>query len=437
MIADESLLLFYSTRRPDNLAPDKTLGDLYVSFRDANGRWGEALNLGRPANSTAEEGTPSLSPDGKHLFFASNRGAESSGPDIYWMDAGFLQALRHAQQQAVRAAPVAPLASVAATLTDRSGPIYSLAWSPNGESVAAAGFGRVNVWDVRTSRQRNTLEGHEGFVWGVAWSPNGRTVASAGADSTVRLWPMGGAEVGTALAATVLRGNGGAFCLAWSPNSTRLAAGTSRGTIHVWQVAAAGGERSAEEIYRANARAHLISIDWSPDGQALATGALDGRVDVWDANSGKRLHAFQDYDGQRCDANGVAWSPDSGQIASAHQDGVVRIWQAPSRAAGSPADEPALSLSRHAGWARGVAWSPNGRFLASTGSDRSLRLWDAASGEALAALREHGTPVWSVDWSPDGTAIAAGKGIYDVGSTPSAVVVWQVQLAACQRQSSN
>ncbi|MBN1661203.1 MAG: PD40 domain-containing protein, partial [Anaerolineae bacterium] len=89
---DESFVLFYSAGRPDNLAPDGRVGDLYITFRDSQGRWSEPQNLGRSVNSTGEESTPSLSPDGRYLFFASNRSAGSRLPDIYWVDAAFLPA---------------------------------------------------------------------------------------------------------------------------------------------------------------------------------------------------------------------------------------------------------------------------------------------------------------------------------------------------------
>ncbi len=91
---DESFMLFYSAGRTDNLTPGDLLGDLYISFRDGQGNWSEPQNLGVSVNSSAEESTPTLSPDGRFLFFASNRDAANHLPDIYWMDAGFLRMLR-------------------------------------------------------------------------------------------------------------------------------------------------------------------------------------------------------------------------------------------------------------------------------------------------------------------------------------------------------
>ncbi|MBN2003258.1 MAG: PD40 domain-containing protein, partial [Anaerolineae bacterium] len=91
---DESFVLFYSAGRPDNLMPNSKTGDIYIAFRDSQGQWSAPRNVGQPVNSTAEESTPTLSPDGQYLFFASNRGGNRRFPDLYWVEAAFLQTLR-------------------------------------------------------------------------------------------------------------------------------------------------------------------------------------------------------------------------------------------------------------------------------------------------------------------------------------------------------
>ena len=63
------------------------MGDLFVAFRTADGDWGEAYNLGDTVNTPATNFCPSLSPDGKYLFFATYQ-------DIYWVSADVIHRLQ-------------------------------------------------------------------------------------------------------------------------------------------------------------------------------------------------------------------------------------------------------------------------------------------------------------------------------------------------------
>lgn len=90
---NEDYLIFESTR-PDGIAGSH---DLYISFKDKNKRWGMPVNMGPKINSAGWERFPRLSPDGKYLFFASDRdkSAGKTGYDIYWIDAKLIEELRN------------------------------------------------------------------------------------------------------------------------------------------------------------------------------------------------------------------------------------------------------------------------------------------------------------------------------------------------------
>ncbi len=69
--------------------------DLYISFRQPDGAWGAAINLGDQINTDAWEASASVTPDGKYLFFNRNVGSDSyENVDIFWVDAKFIDALR-------------------------------------------------------------------------------------------------------------------------------------------------------------------------------------------------------------------------------------------------------------------------------------------------------------------------------------------------------
>ncbi len=56
--------------------------DIYYSSYQ-NGKWGEAVNLGPPVNTPAWESQPAISADGKTLYFVSNRDGGKGGMDIW------------------------------------------------------------------------------------------------------------------------------------------------------------------------------------------------------------------------------------------------------------------------------------------------------------------------------------------------------------------
>src|SRR5262249_5643773 len=62
------------------------------------------------------------------------------------------------------------------------GPVFSVAFSPDGTTLATAGFcdGIIRLWDVAAGKERLPLAGHQGAVWSVVFSPGGRFVASGG-----------------------------------------------------------------------------------------------------------------------------------------------------------------------------------------------------------------------------------------------------------------
>ena len=66
---DESFIIYDSER------PDDTYGtsDLYISFRNKEGKWMKPQNLGEGINSPYDERRAFLTNDRKYLFFASAR----------------------------------------------------------------------------------------------------------------------------------------------------------------------------------------------------------------------------------------------------------------------------------------------------------------------------------------------------------------------------
>lgn len=84
---DESYIIFSSQNRDDTIGGQ----DLYISFEDENNEWTQAINMGPKVNSASGEICPSVTPDGKYLFFTSRRRGMA---DIFWIDASIIDSLK-------------------------------------------------------------------------------------------------------------------------------------------------------------------------------------------------------------------------------------------------------------------------------------------------------------------------------------------------------
>lgn len=85
---DEQMLIFFSAR-PGGLGG----ADLYVSLRAGDG-WSAPRNLGPEVNTDSAENCPTLSPDGRYLFFARRHRGPSGQVDqrdIYYISSDILK----------------------------------------------------------------------------------------------------------------------------------------------------------------------------------------------------------------------------------------------------------------------------------------------------------------------------------------------------------
>lgn len=77
--ADASALYFVSANRADGLGES----DIYVSYLEADGKFGAPVNLGNVINTPGDEQRPFIHPDGKTLYFASTGHPGMGNGDIF------------------------------------------------------------------------------------------------------------------------------------------------------------------------------------------------------------------------------------------------------------------------------------------------------------------------------------------------------------------
>jgi WD40 repeat protein len=119
--------------------------------------------------------------------------------------------------------------------------VHSVAFSPDGKILASLN-GDVTLWDLTTSKERVTFEGHikedketSEAVYGVesvAFSPDGKTLAAAAHDMTVKVW-----DVATAKRFTLQGHTHAVYSVAFSPDGKTLASASGDKTVRLWDTA--------------------------------------------------------------------------------------------------------------------------------------------------------------------------------------------------------
>ena len=86
-IAPDGSYLLFDSNRPGGHGGY----DLYISWRKHDESWGKPVNLGERINTEYAENRAYVSPDGKYLFFTSNRNGTM---DAWWVDAMVMEELK-------------------------------------------------------------------------------------------------------------------------------------------------------------------------------------------------------------------------------------------------------------------------------------------------------------------------------------------------------
>ena len=314
-----------------------------------------------------------------------------------------------------------------ALLTGHTQSVRSVAYSPNGNTLASCSYDEIILWDPRVQTQKTIFEGTGGGkliyspdgltlavgVWGgvdllnaqtgehklfvsghsggnrsrqvpeFALSSDGNTLATTAGDpedqKTIFLW---NARTGRMLR-TLTGHEDRVYTITFSPNGKTLAS-QSWNTILFWD---AKTGRLQQTLYTSKS----YSIAYSPDGETLATGGIQN-VYFWNTRTDQPQTPLKTSGSIRS----VLFS-DSSTLVTRDSDGGINFWDVQT-------GSHKLTIEGHL-YFRAVALSPNGKTLATNTNQGIIFLWDALNGRFNKVLT---TAHWdsSLAYSPDSNTLA-------------------------------
>ena len=294
--------------------------------------------------------------------------------------------------------PIAPENAVSLVLADQLqfDPwelVLSIAWSPDGETLAVAAGEYIHLYEAGTFEERHTLSAG---VWspGLAFSPDSHLLAAVGRDGTVKLWDVASGEAIYAIPAH----KKGANAVAFSPNGELLASAGNDGMVRLWETAT--GRPRGEMIGGAHA---IPALAFTSDGLdlAIANGNVIRFRQVDSGRFSQTLRGESSF-------YSLVIAPDGQTLASGDSENTVWLWTIPDGEIRFKLPAPKSEESRSASLVWQLSFSPDGHLLASAGGDQTVRIWDASSGELLTTLIKHTAPVTSLAFSPDSRWLATG-----------------------------
>ena len=175
----------------------------------------------------------------------------------------------------------------------------SIAFSPDGYSVAGLSNSGVRIWDTARGRELARFPGSGPL----AFSPNGKLLAYSPREANFQegigaLWNVT-ARVQSAILA---RHKGPIRVVAFSPGGNTLATGGYDNTVKLWNVA------TGRELHMLTAHKWLVTgLAFNPDGRLLASASADGGTCIWDPKTGGLLLTLVSTKSAR---NWLAGTPD-------------------------------------------------------------------------------------------------------------------------------
>ncbi|MEM7201321.1 MAG: protein kinase [Planctomycetota bacterium] len=279
--------------------------------------------------------------------------------------------------------------------------VTRVAWSADGQYLAAGNLGNVRVWDGRTGEEVAHIQGYRGWISGLTFAPSGELIV-CDSESQGKTWPVAGQSPG------VLAGHRGfVYPVAVSADGQRILSGGWDGTALrsgcvKWWDAQSGVPVASYGELGSNCLAAAFTADGARIVVQVWSGDTDNSVRVLDSATGRELSRFEEHAGETVDQ--IVVHPDGRRVLSVERFQRALLWDVVSGEV-----EASFDVASVKGQGLGAAFSADGRVLALTVRERDVALIDVATGKAYHDWAAHHDPIRAIAFLPGGRRLVTAS----------------------------
>jgi hypothetical protein len=301
--------------------------------------------------------------------------------------------------------PDVPIIVAARVLTGHTGPVLSIAVSPDGRFILSGGGGKSwqwdgddptgRLWDLESGEELRQFIGHRDSVEWVWFVENSAHVMTAGGDINgakefcFRVWER---DSGNELR-RIDSPSQKVSTMAASRDGQLIAFGEGFGQTEVYVC----DTSTRRERLRLDEHTNSLRMSFSADGSKLLSAAGE-QISWWDLDTGRLVYRLRGVD----EVYGLALSPDGRFAAFGGYGKFVAVWNLSD-------GRETRRMTGHTKTIMSVAFHPDGLRVASAGGDTSISLWEIETGRETARFDGHDGEVTNVVFTPDGRFLVSAS----------------------------